>query len=307
MSETPNIAAFSMPFPGVTEWLRHGQALGYWSLNHIRPQVEVNLPEADTYLVGAWHPAYRDIVDFLANKHEKRIIVGWSSSAMEIESAGVEVKFLHQLTTSPVGDWIDSVGCLHPGLVDYFPNGFHLPAPIHVPDTTYGAPWSERHGIGLYAPLSLKKNFLTQLLAVKYLQDDHDGRPVLHTNLTEYEEVLDHLGVTYEMEDWVDREDHLTRLGQRKVILSASHGESWCYGVTDALLADTPVVASPTVHAAPPAWRVSNPNHPHDVLNLLRSHLDQEDAGNISPRDYVEKQAWEQNQAVERVLQHLHA
>ena len=53
------IAVCPIEYPGVNAVFRHGAALGLWE--HI--DLEIELPENDLVILGAWHPWYETYVE----------------------------------------------------------------------------------------------------------------------------------------------------------------------------------------------------------------------------------------------------
>lgn len=298
---TSQICAVSAPFPGVTQWLEHGRREKLWDLRILGDSDSIELPECEWYLFGAWHQSYMPIIDLLkANK--RKVAIAWSSSAVEMDFQQVEILYAIALQGEATRDKIDAWACLNADMAEFFPNGMHLPAPIHVePHTGNGI----RGGLAFYAPSTMKKNVFPQLLAAKRFQNDDPSAEdrYLRTNLENYNPIFEGYGIKHRLEPWLESHaNHLQRLSQAKVALAAGHGESWSYATVDALSVGTPVVGSPTIPWLPDAWRCKNPNSPLDILGVLRRVW--EDPG-IEPREWLIRVAREQNEAARVAIERL--
>lgn len=288
------VCAVTVSYPGVLEWLRHGHEEGLWDLV-VLDQPNQGIPTDCEYVIfGGLHAGYAAIM-----RESKRIgvkvAVAWASSPAEMEQAPIELKLIHDYKASGLVDaWLT----LNPGLAEHFPNGRHLAAPIHLEPQPREQP---RHGIGFYAPATLKKNAWTQFYAVKAVQAvAHEA--VLYTNLEALGGVLQEIGVNHVVEPWAERSKHLERLASRRMALCASWSESWCYGAVDAMMMGTPVVASPALPWVPANWRVENPNDPLEIAACIR------DLYEVPPqgiRAWLEVVAARNNEAARRTVREL--
>lgn len=260
----------SMPFPGVTEYLRHGKALGLWEATILGKERE-EVPPADAYGVGAWCQEYGVVHDEV-RKRGASFGVAWTSSPQESDASRsqVELLYLMALTSERSPYRPDWFMCLHPALARFLPNGFYVPAPISI-EPVKVVPKEDR--IAFFSPGTEKKAIFSQLLAVREFQRE---RPtfILDTNLASYEQVMKWLGIQYELRPWMPRSELLERLAACKLALHASLAESFGYGAVDALMAGTPVVGSPALYWLPDHWKVVDANDPGAIVSQMRQACD---------------------------------
>lgn len=299
--------AISVDFPGVRQWLSHGEREGLWDLVVLGDNFEI--PAADAYLFGAWNDAYGSLVERLRLAvPEAQIHVAWSSSAYEMETAPPEIlTHMGFLGKRPMPK-VDGFACLNPDMVDHWPNAWHLPAPIHLdpqdPKVLTGYGEGERSGLALFAPTMLKKNLYSQMLAVRSFQRAFPDKPkdvILHTNLEPYRPVMDALGIRYVLHPWLPRDKYLAVLASCKASLCVSVGESWSYFCVDSLSVNTPVIGSPTIGWLPPYYRVSNPNSPRTIQEALERVWS--DAPKDLRRTILEPLAARQNAAARQAIE----
>lgn len=302
-----------MPYPGVRQWLEHGHRENLWNYVLIKDEgANIEIPECEWVILGAWHPFYQQLVPHL-KKAGVKIAVAWSSSATEMEHAPSEIEAVNWLLQQD--GLVDAWLALQPDLAPLFPNGIHLPAPVHL-EARVTVP--EQRGIGFYAPATLKKNIFAQLLAIRGLQRDPlfavDAEKsvdvTLYHNLASHKPIMDAFGVRNVLEPWVEsREEHLKRVASRHLHMAASHAESFCYGAMDACMMGVPVVGSPTIAWLPPTWRTLNPNSPQAIQDTAQWLLS---AGgtrllnlDVKARSVAEATAAKNNEAAAKAIEQL--
>ena len=290
------ICAVTVPYPGVRQWLEHGYKENLWDYVLLQDQSVVVGMGYEWIMFGAWNPAYNPIAA-KAKAAGVKVAVAWSSSATEMEHAPVEIDAVMDLQRRGIVDaWL----CLQPDMAGYFPNGRHLPAPVHLDPEPHQD--EEPSGIGFYAPATLKKNIFPQLLAIQRVQELHPYMDLtLKTNLAPYKGVMEAYGIKHELQDWAPRDEHLARLSKCRMHMCASHAESFCYGAADAMMMGVPVVGSPTIDWLPDAWKTSNPNSPKAILEVMERHL----SGYANPRFWINDVAWRNNAAASNTIRDL--
>jgi hypothetical protein len=241
-----SICAVSLPFPGVIRVLEEGVKFNLWDLVTLDREL-VRIPQADVYILGAYHRAYDQIVEQLSGK----ICVLWTSSSGEVNLEPVEQVLLKQVVED---DRIDSIWFGDLGLASVIDKGFCAPYPIVYEEFEI----QEKDNIvTLFQPMTLKKNLYTQLCAIKLLQQDHDL--TLHTNVD-----LEKLSLPFELNavqhGWLERSTLSEIIARSKLNFGVSFAETFGYNIAEATMLGCVSVVSPAISWAPLDCQVSYAN-----------------------------------------------
>lgn len=257
-----SIVALSANFPGVMAVLEHGERLGLWHLVRLGGS-RLEIPPADVYLLGAFHPAYVDLLPALRG----RVGILWTSSGGEMGLEPVEQEYL----TAIVNDArIDFVWFGDECLAAVVEKGFYAPYPVLYQE---GPPVEKTETMTLLGPATAKKNHLNQFLAAALVQR---ARPLLlHTNVPA--PVLPLPGLQAVNHAWLDPAEYTKLIAQSQVNLCVSWAETFSYQVAETAMAGTPSVVSPAVFWAPWAYQVANPNDPFQIVDKILQVLDNPD------------------------------
>lgn len=256
------IIAISVNFPGIVKALKSGTDLGMWDLI-VLDEKPAKIPKADVYILGAWHPAYSQLLNKLPK--DSKIAVLWASSTGEMDLEPIEVENLAKIMENKR---IDHVLFSTKALAESFEKGIFFPYPITAKCPLFKGDTEKEDIITLLCPPTMKKNILNQLIAVKLLQKMK--KMELHTNLKPYEKVMGWLGLNFKMHGWLPEEDYYLLLSQSKCNLGASWAESFNYQVLEAALCNTFSVVSNAVWWYPDKdLIVSNPNNPYEILEKM--------------------------------------
>jgi len=246
----------SVPFPGAKRPLEEGKKLDMWDFV-LMEGPRVNIPNVDVYILGAWHPAYQDL---LGLSTESKVGVMWTSSAGEMDFEPVEQEYLKRIREDPRISFIwfgDS------SLAKVYPEkGFYAPYPMDV-DGIECPHVKKRDMVTLFCPTGPKKNILNQLLAMKLVQQEK--KLTLHTNVQGYDVILKDLGCV--RHGWLPQWEYEGWIASAKVNLACSWCETFNYNVAEAALLGTISVTSPTVPI--PGMMVSNPNSPVHIAERI--------------------------------------
>ena len=210
----------------------------------------IPIPEADTYILGAWSPAYSHFLNL-----GSRTGVLITSSAGEMDLEPVEQEYLRSILVDPRVNfvWFGSKS-----LADVYPEkGFYAPYPISTGGELLQT--QKQDIMTLFCSTGLKKNILNQLLAVQIAQ--RHSPLVLHTNIQGYDEVL--AKIKHVRHGWLDRDVYAGLLASARMNLAVSWAETYCYQVAECALLGTPSIISSTVPL--PGHVVQGPNDPREI------------------------------------------
>ena len=247
------IVALSAPFPGVSRVFEEGEKLGLWTFHLV--ERETDIPPADTYILGAWSPAYDAMLSRLSGK----VGVLWTSSAGEMDLEPVEIEMLRHVLRDPR---IDFIWFGDQSLGKMWDKGFYCPYPLDYRPEPSCDP---QRVISLWAPGTLKKNLLNQLLAVSAFQGE--GNSVkLYTNVSL--DPIRRLGITLDAVEfgWLDRKRYHEILRRSLVNLSTSWAETFSYQMAEATMLGVPTVSSSAIR-----WGRGEvmPNDPEDITREI--------------------------------------
>lgn len=229
------IIALSVPFPGAKRPLEEGAKLGMWDFVLLDGKVEI--PPADLYLLGAWHPVYEQILSAPADK-----AVLWTSSVGEMDFTPVEQGYLRGLLEDTRISFI-WFGC--PALGEaHKPKGFFAEYPFHLPESEGDLPdiAAKRDIITLFCPTGPKKNILNQLYALR-LAAARGLDFTLHTNITGYDQYLKAIPKVVR-HGWLDRPAYERLIASARLNMAVSWAETYHYQAVEAALLGTPSLAS---------------------------------------------------------------
>ena len=222
---------------------------------------EMKIPQAEVYILGAWHPMYRDLLELPG-----KVGVLWTSSPGEMDFEPVEREYLDFLRNSPQVKfiWFGDVS-----LARCYPEkSFWAPYPLEVEGELepYLKVIKKKDIATLLCPSGPKKNIYNQLLAMKLVQREKDVKLTLYTNVTGYDDILseiDHVKV-----GWLGEFDYRTLVASAKVNLACSWAETFNYNVAEAIILGTQSVISKTIPHDGSV--VENPNDPEEIARNIR-------------------------------------
>lgn len=281
-----SIAFLSIPFPGVRRVGEEGGKLKLWNFVLLEGD-RIKIPPADTYILGAWHPAYSQLLG-LGNK----MGVCWASSVGEMGFEPLESQWLGEILNDPR---ISFIYFGDASLAAAFPQkGFYAPYPLA---TDIKLPVVQKQDIiSLFCPTGAKKNLACQILGVGLAQ--REANLTLHTNIEGYDNML--TLVDHVKHSWLPKEQYHRLLASAKVNLAVSWAETFNYQVAEAALLGTASVTSPTVPV--PGLVVENPNSPLDIATaILRISASATQMGGKA-RAEVHKFAKARNRQLKRIL-----
>jgi len=251
------IVGLSVPFPGAKRPLEEGEKLHMWKFV-LMSGPRIAIPTADVYILGAWHPAYQDL---LGLSTESKVGVLWTSSGGEMDFEPIEQEYLMRLLNDPR---VSFVWFGDPALAQVYPEkGFYAPYPLDV-DSIKVDPHMEKKDIAtLFCPTGPKKNILNQLLAMKLVQ--RERKLTLHTNVQGYDVILKSLDCV--RHEWLPEVEYHELLTSAKVNLACSWCETFNYNVAEAALMGTVSVTSPTIPLM--GMRVVEVNNPAHIAEKI--------------------------------------
>lgn len=232
------IVALSVPFPGAKRPLEEGAKLGMWDFVLLDGKVEI--PPADLYLLGAWHPIYEQLLSAPADK-----AVLWTSSVGEMDFTSVERGYLRGLLEDTRISFI-WFGC--PALGEaHKPKGFFAEYPFHLPESEGDLPdiAPKRDIITFFCPTGPKKNILNQLYALR-LAAARGLDFTLHTNIAGYDQELMAIPKVVR-HGWLDRPAYEALIASARLNMALSWAETYSYQAVEAALMGTPSLASPSI------------------------------------------------------------
>jgi hypothetical protein len=248
---------------GLASVFRHGEGLGLWKYMSLpNPEIYQQLKECRSLILGGWDPAYKHLLQ----KTSQRRMVWWASSLGEIWLEPIELSFLQQILVTPE---VDQIIFGDPEAAQAFQTEktIHLPYPIDLQRFQAYSPSSQKDGICIFGPSTLKKNVLNQLAAVALIQRDQPT--TLHLNNPQTAKLADVLGVRYEYHGWLPDQEYYVLLAGMKVSLQCSVAESFNYqGIESALLGVVPVT-SPTIRWNLPELTVQNVNSAQSIASII--------------------------------------
>ncbi|MCK9598986.1 MAG: hypothetical protein M0R06_08105 [Sphaerochaeta sp.] len=265
----PRIHTLTTGFPGASRPLQEGERLGWWSHQKITYHRDP-IPEADVYILAAWHP---EVYDYLVRRlsfQSAKVIVLWTSSIGEMEMMPVEVEFLEHILHNPC---VDEVWFGTRTLARIYPEkGFYAPYPVK-PEIK--APRPKRDIVTLFCPPTLKKNIYNQLAAVSMIQKEQP-EITLVTNLPPaFHKVFPLKGVIGQ--GWLPDKEYKELLSLSRLNLAVSWAETQNYQVLEALELGVMSLTSQTVPISPFLVSVTDPNNPNEIaakaLGLLNSSI----------------------------------
>ena len=284
------ITFLTLPFPGVRRVGEEGKKLGLWELVIIEGE-RINIPAADTYILGSWHPAYSQLLGL-----NGKIGILVTSSAGELDMEPIEQEWLHQILIDPRISFIwfgsESLSQVFPEKSFFAP--YPLSADIKPPDI------QKQNIITLFCPTGFKKNIYSQLCALAIIQRQRNL--TLHTNVQGYNHILSMLDCV--RHGWLPTEDYHRLLASARVNLACSWCETFNYNVAEAGLLGTPSVVSPTIDWYPlPELMVKNPNDPLEIREKIVYALHNTLGSKISQE--IKKVAQERNQRLKEIIKEV--
>lgn len=256
------LAALSLEFPGVIRVLEEGEKLGLLRLVRLGPGRRADIPMAEAYILGAWHPVYEDLVVAVKQAQPRsRVIVLWTSSSGEVGLEPQEQEMLNALLDHKA---VDAIWFGDRGLAAlYHDRGFYAPYPLMVTPRREGTHVGSDY-ITLMAPPTLKKNLFTQLAAAALIQRQVDY--TLHTNVPVPEVLARRLRFT--QHEWMRREEYNTYIASSSLNLAVSYAETFNYQAAEAALLGVPSVCSRTIPWAPRQFCVQSINDPEEICQM---------------------------------------
>jgi len=258
----PKICGLSAPFPGAKRPLEEGAKLGLLEFILLSGDSKIMIPDADIYILAAWHPGYQEFIGLAAGC---KLGVLWTSSGGEMDLEPVEQGYLWELNRDPR---ISFIWFGDPALAQVYPEkGFHLPYPLAVDGVT--TPDVDKKDIvTLFCPTGPKKNIFNQLLAMKLVQ--RKRKIVLHTNIYGYNEILKE--VDHVRHGWLLDKEYQELLASAKVNLACSWCETFNYNVGEAGLMGTVSVISKAIPL--PGYTVGDPSNPTHIAEKILEAID---------------------------------
>jgi len=251
----------SVPFPGAKRPGEEGAKLGLWDFV-LLDGPRIIIPEARTYIIAAWHPAYQPLLGLSTGS---KLGVLWSSSGGEMDMEPIEQEYLTRLLDDPR---ISFIWFGDPALAQVYPEkGFYAPYPFDVDKVNL--PNVEKKDIAmLFCPTGPKKNILNQLLAMRLVQ--RKRKLTLYTNVQGYDVILRDLDCV--RHEWLPDVEYRSLLASARVNLACSWCETFNYNVAEAGLLGTVSVTSSTIPLS--GLAVKYPNSPVMIAEkiLVGSH-----------------------------------
>jgi len=256
------IVGIAAPFPGAKRPLEEGAKLGLWEFILVGGKDREFFPDADIYILAAWHPVYREFMGLGAGS---KLGVLWTSSGGEMDLEPIEQEYLWELNRDPR---ISFIWFGDPALAQVYPEkGFHLPYPLAV-DGVIAPNVDKRDIVTLFCPTGPKKNIFNQLLAMKMIQ--RERKMVLHTNIYGYDKILKE--VDHVRHGWLPDEDYQRLLASARVNLACSWCETFNYNAGEAGLLGTVSVISKTIPL--PGLTVGDPSNPTHIAEKILEGID---------------------------------
>ncbi len=228
------IAICPKEYPGVSAVFRHGEALGLWK--HV--YFEDNIPENDLLILGAWHPAYRGLLE----KYNCAVYLTSTFGQMEFSDNQVEVTWIPELITETKKNGIKVILAGWESVAGYFKKktdekAFYCPYPFsedHLAEIPRLV--KNPYSIGIFLPCSPRKNTLNQILAA-----DYSGLTV-YTNLP-----YDFQNGRINKIKWLENQKYFELISSLKFTLHCTFTESFSYGAAESLLLGTLPIVSPQI------------------------------------------------------------
>ena len=258
------IVAISMPFPGVCRVLEESEKLGFLKLVKLDSD-RVAIPPADTYLLGAWSPAYNQLLKVLEGS---RVGVLWTSSCGELGFEPIEQDYLAAIIDNPA---IKFVWFGDESLGKVFKKGFYAPYPMKLPEEGL-IPHEKQDIVTLFCPNTAKKNIVNQLVAIALLQ--RTTSVVLHTNVPVDPVFAASIKLKYVQHSWLEEREYKELIASSKLNFACSWAETLNYQAAEALMLGTFSVLSTTIPWAMPYLTVKNPNDPLEIAQVAHKVLD---------------------------------
>ena len=265
-------------FPGVTRVFEDMRDL--FGLKIIYPHEYNQLAEDDLAIFGAYHQAYAMPIRRL--KCKKFLL--WTSPLLQMEFSEEPVIFNQVLNMKDRGIidqiWFGDVGMWKA----YEDKGFFMPYPLNVKrlQPYYDPlPPEDREGIALFCPWTPRKNILTQLAAVKLVQQDRPEAVLYGNGMNAYAPLAERMGVSFVDCGWMKKDALYYQMIQKvRVGLQVFLSESFCFTAFDHMVLGTPVVASACVDWLPDSLKVKNLDDPVEISDRIikvgseYSHID---------------------------------
>lgn len=257
--------------PGVSKVLRELSRVG---ISNFTPLENLNIAEANKYdvcIFGAWVPTYSVILPQITT----HIWSLWTSPLLQMELGGVEWAFLHQILFN---DKVEKVWFGDRGLESIFPEkGFHMPYPVSTESFMNLPEEKEKKDIGMLTALSNpQKNVMTQLAAVKLVQNNKPE--TLHVNGLPpiYKSFADRIGLSYIDHGFLPEDEYDRLLRGLKVQSHIFLSESFSYATMESVLLGTPCVVSPCVAenlGIDEVFQVNDVDDPTEIAGAIENIL----------------------------------
>ena len=261
-----NFISISLSFPGVEAYLKNLSAVA-GTTHFTLGTDELRISEENIVIFGAWHPVYKNIIDQIPNK--KGILWTSSGGEMDFTPNSVEILYLNNILKMLDDKVIDFILFTDPYLAQIFKRDktWHISCPVEIP--LFHRNVKKIEGISLLQPAKTTKNIYNNLLAVKTVQNTIDLK--LHTNLKPYEQVIEELGIDYEMYNWLPKDEYMNLISQMRINLACFWcGEYFNYQVVEAALVGTQSVVSKSVDYYPVlSSKVVNLDNPIEISEVV--------------------------------------
>ena len=221
------VAVCPKEYPGVSAVLRNGKSLGYWEFMHLGEEV----PPNDLLLLGAWHPAYEDLL----KKYKCVVYLTSTVAQMEFSVNSVELNQVECIRIHLAEKRIKAALSGWPDVVSMFPDAKSLYCPYPFDTRPYESFKAEQkilNSVGLFSTYEPRKNISNQLLAAL------NAGVELHTNLPLTGRFIFPYG-------WLPEAEYHRILSRLMASLHCGFAESFCYAAAEALLLGTlPIVST---------------------------------------------------------------
>lgn len=258
------IAICPQEYPGVSSVFRNGQAFKLWSFYELHQKFP---REAELFILGAWHPAYRKLIPSLKGK--KTILI--TSTPAQLEMGIIDMQFLKFILELKYSKEIDEIFCGSKILADYI-SARHFPYPIYL-ENIEPVRWESKvpYSAGLFLPSHYRKNIFNQVIALNMLRKKFPQLDVITNVQFQFKPSF------FRSIGWQPRKKYKEILGSLKVVLHVTWTESLGYAAIDALKQGTlPLVSLSTAKILGLEWNVYDSDDPEAILKQLEQILDLE-------------------------------